>query len=51
MGKEEGHTSVHSLAAWQLVYRPKCRGGLGVINFEMQNSALLLKHFPLFCLC
>jgi hypothetical protein len=33
---------VHSLAAWDLVCKLKGRGGLGVINFELQINALLL---------
>jgi hypothetical protein len=41
--KDEDSTSVNSLAAWSLVCRPKKKGGLGVINFEIQNQALLLK--------
>jgi hypothetical protein len=38
---KEGH---NSRAAWQMVCRPKDKGGLGVINLEIQNDALLLKH-------
>ena len=34
----------NSLAAWELVCRPKCKGGLGVIDIKTQNVALLLKH-------
>jgi hypothetical protein len=34
----------HSLAAWELVCKPKDKGGLGVINLEIQNDALLMKH-------
>ena len=33
-----------SLAAWELVCRPKRCGGLGVIDIKTQNVALLLKH-------
>ena len=33
-----------SLAAWDLVCRPKKFGGLGVLNLGIQNEALLLKH-------
>ena len=33
-----------SLAAWDLVCRPKSFGGLGVLNLAIQNEALLLKH-------
>ena len=33
-----------SLAAWELICRPKNRGGLGILNLGVQNVALLLKH-------
>ena len=33
-----------SLAAWELVCRPKYNGGLGVIDIKTHNVALLLKH-------
>ena len=46
--KEEDSSSVHSLAAWSLVCRPKKYGGLGIINLELQNKALLLKHLHKF---
>ena len=32
-----------SLAAWELVCRPKNKGGLGVIDLKIQNQGLLLK--------
>lgn len=32
------------LAAWDLVCRPKEKGGLGVLNITIQNQGLLLKH-------
>ena len=34
----------NSLAAWELVCRPKRNGGLGVIDIKTQNVSLLLKH-------
>jgi hypothetical protein len=46
--KEEESGSAQSLAAWSLVCRPKKKGGLGIINFEVQNQALLLKHLHKF---
>jgi hypothetical protein len=46
--KEEESGSAQSLAAWSLVCRPKKKGGLGIINFELQNQALLLKLFTNF---
>lgn len=38
----------HSLAAWNVVCRPKKRGGLGVLNLQIQNKALLLKYIHKF---
>jgi retron-type reverse transcriptase len=35
---------INSLAAWDMVSKPKNKGGLGIINLQIQNSALLLKH-------
>jgi hypothetical protein len=46
--KEENTSSVHSLAAWFLVCHPKQKGGLGIINLEIQNQALLLKQLHKF---
>ena len=33
-----------SLAAWDLICRPKNKGGLGILDLGFQNVALLLKH-------
>src|SRR3954469_11746886 len=33
-----------SLAAWDLVCRPKSKGGMGIMNLQLQNKALLIKH-------
>lgn len=38
----------HSLAAWDMVCRPKKHGGLGVLNLKIQNDALLMKFFHKF---
>lgn len=38
----------YNLAAWELVMRPKSKGGLGVINLSLQNDALLLKQLDKF---
>ena len=46
--KEEGSGPPHSLAAWHMVCRPKMNGGMGVINLEIQNKALLMKHLHKF---
>jgi hypothetical protein len=32
-----------SLAFWELIYNPKSCGGLGIVDFQKQNAALLLK--------
>ena len=37
-------TPRQSLAAWELVCRPKNQGGLGVLDLGKQNDALLIKH-------
>ena len=31
-------------SAWDLICRPKNKGGLGILNLGVQNMALLLKH-------
>jgi mannosylglycoprotein endo-beta-mannosidase len=41
---EDGVVSCHSLAAWSMVCKPKKKGGLGIINLELHNKALLLKQ-------
>jgi hypothetical protein len=46
--KEEDSSSVNALAAWSRVCRPKKYGGLGVLNLELQNRALLLKQLHKF---
>jgi hypothetical protein len=35
-------------AAWELVCRTKIEGGLGIINLELQNQALLMKNLDEF---
>ncbi|XP_073362281.1 uncharacterized protein [Aegilops tauschii subsp. strangulata] len=37
-----------SLAAWELVCRPRDKGGLGIINLNIQNKGLLIKHLHKF---
>jgi hypothetical protein len=34
-------------AAWEMVFLPKKQGGLGVLNFEIHNEALLLKNLQI----
>jgi hypothetical protein len=33
----------HRLAKWDILYRPKDQGGLGVIDLKVQNKCLLSK--------
>jgi hypothetical protein len=37
-----------SLAAWEMVCKPKKYGGLGIVDFQKQNVALLLKFLDKF---
>ena len=37
-----------SLAAWEMICKPKVNGGLGIIDFQKKNDALLLKHLDKF---
>ena len=37
-----------NLVAWEIVQRPKEKGGLGVTNLRLQNDALLMKHLHKF---
>lgn len=37
-----------NLATWPMVMKPKSKGGLGVINLNVQNDTLLLKHLHKF---
>jgi hypothetical protein len=46
--KEDSNSTPHSLAAWSMVCRTKNQGGLGVLNLELQNKALLLKQLHKF---
>ena len=46
--RTEDGTKSNSLAAWDMVCRPKKNGGLGVVNLKIQNDALLLKFLHKF---
>ena len=46
--RKYGKDSGKSLAAWDLVCRPKNKGGLGILNLQLQNQALLMKHLNKF---
>jgi hypothetical protein len=36
------------LAFWELIYNPKSCGGLGIVDFQKQNAALLIKFLDKF---
>jgi hypothetical protein len=44
----DGEEKCQSLASWDRVCQPKTKGGLGIINLQIQNKALLLKHLDKF---
>ena len=46
--RKYGQDSGKSLAAWDLVCRPKNKGELGILNLQLQNQALLMKHLNKF---
>jgi hypothetical protein len=37
-----------SLAAWDMICKPKEKGGLGILDFKKQNEALLMKNLHKF---
>jgi hypothetical protein len=41
---EEGEEKCQSLTAWDMVYKPKDSGGLGILNLKLQNQGVLLKY-------
>ena len=46
--RDNPDTPKQSLAAWELVCRPKGSGGLGVVDFQRKNAALLIKFLDKF---
>ena len=46
--KTEQGDKCNSMAAWDMVCKPKRCGGLGVLNLKIQNEALLLKFLHKF---
>jgi hypothetical protein len=44
---EEGE-KCNSLAAWDMICRPKRKGGVGILNLRIQNEGLLLKFLHKF---
>jgi hypothetical protein len=45
---KEFNQKKYNLEAWDLVRRPKSKGGLGVVNLSVHNNALLLKQLDKF---
>jgi hypothetical protein len=41
-------TPKQSLAAWEMICKPKNKGGVGIVNFQKHNEALLLKFLDKF---
>jgi hypothetical protein len=37
-----------SRASWEMVCKPRDKGGLGIVNFSKKNDSLLLKHLDKF---
>jgi hypothetical protein len=46
--KDDWEKHAQSLVAWEKVCMPKDKGGLGILNLEIQNDALLLKYMHKF---
>jgi hypothetical protein len=46
--KNEVQANGSALVAWKKICRPKDQGGLGVLNLDIQNKALLLKNLHKF---
>lgn len=40
--KEKNKERVNSLAAWDMICKPKEKGGLGILDLRIQNKALLI---------
>jgi hypothetical protein len=46
--REDFDVPKQSLAAWDMICKPKMKGGLGIVNFTIKNDALLIKHLHQF---
>jgi hypothetical protein len=46
--KRKDDEKVHSLASWDMVCKPKNKGGLGIINLKIQNKCLMMKQLHKF---
>jgi hypothetical protein len=48
LSRDDIDTPKQSLAAWEMLTKPKECGGVGLLNFKKKNEALLLKHLDKF---
>jgi hypothetical protein len=46
--KKKDDDKAHSLASWEMICKPKNKGGLGIINLKIQNKCLMLKQLHKF---
>jgi hypothetical protein len=46
--KRKDDEKVHSLASWDMICKPKNKGGLGIINLKIQNKCLMMKQLHKF---
>ena len=44
----DGVVKDNSLAAWDMVCKPKAKGGMGIMDLNLQNKSLLLKQLHKF---
>jgi hypothetical protein len=46
--KRKDDEKVHSLASWDMICKPKNKGGLGIINLKIQTKCLMMKQLHKF---
>jgi hypothetical protein len=46
--RDDIDTLKQSLAAWEMLTKPKDKGGVGLVNFKKKNEALLMKYLDKF---
>jgi hypothetical protein len=46
--RDDIDTPKQSLAAWEMLIKPKDKGGVGLVNFKNKNQALLMKYLDKF---
>jgi hypothetical protein len=46
--RDDIDTPKQSLAAWEMLTKPKDKGGVGLVNFKKNNEALLMKYLDKF---